>query len=74
MKAILMKPTKAPDKQAYIWPQLEVRQSNEANAGYGVFASQPIRYGTMIPIILKPTSSVQSKEYIWKSHGFIYNK
>jgi hypothetical protein len=33
----------------FYWPELEVKQSNEKNAGNGLFAKVPLRAGTVIP-------------------------
>ena len=37
------------DGQGWIWPQLEVKTSEQPGAGLGLFAKAPLRSGTMIP-------------------------
>ena len=49
MKPNIIEPVKAGDH--WEWTGLEVRRSNEANAGSGVFARADLRAGLMVPII-----------------------
>ena len=49
MKPTIIEPVKTADH--YEWTGLEVRRSNEANAGSGVFARTNLRAGLMVPII-----------------------
>ena len=49
MKPNIIEPVKAGDH--WEWAELEVKRSNEANAGAGVFARADLRAGLMVPII-----------------------
>ena len=49
MKPTIIEPVKAADH--YEWAGLEVRRSNEADAGSGVFARVNLRAGLMVPIL-----------------------
>jgi len=53
------------DGEGWIWPQLEVKASEEPGAGLGLFARVPFSCGTMIPYIGKSTAG--SGSYVF--HG-----
>ena len=48
MKPNIIEPVKAGDR--WEWAELEVRRSNESNAGSGVFARADLRAGLMVPM------------------------
>ena len=64
--SILLPVKVAPCK--YTWKELEVKQSNEKNAGNGVFAKENLRVGTMIPIIGKQVSPDVRGTHTWVRH------
>jgi hypothetical protein len=61
-----MEPTA--DGPGYIWPKLEVRASQIA--GNGVFAKEPLQFGTVIPIVGRQYDGTSSTPF---SHGWVYD-
>ena len=53
----------------YVWDELEVKPSNELNAGDGVFARVNLKAGTMIPILGKKINRVINPSHVWIYRG-----
>jgi hypothetical protein len=58
MKANIIEPIRATNGK-WNWPELELKQSNQPNAGKGVFARVNIPVGTMVPLLGKVISSAE---------------
>ena len=67
--SILIPQLRTTDPQLYYWPGLQMKPSNEKHGGMGVFATELLLVGTMIPIVGVSTDSKKKNSHQWNYYN-----